>query len=77
MTEAIIVALITGAITLIGNVIALMTSAKKTEASMNTKLAVMETQLNELTREVRLHNSFGDRIVAVEVKVAELEKKSA
>ena len=76
MTEAVIVAIITGGITLVGNIIALLSSARRSEASMNTKLAVMETQLDELTREVREHNNYGSRIVAIETKVAALEKKA-
>lgn len=77
MTEAVIVAIITGSITLIGNIIALMSSARKSENNMNTKMAVMETQLNALTEEVRTHNSYGTRIVAIETKVAALEKKAS
>lgn len=77
MTEAVIVAIITGSITLIGNIIALLTSARRSENNMNTKMAVMETQLNALTEEVRTHNSYGTRIVAIETKVAALEKKAS
>lgn len=77
MTEAVIVALITGSITLIGNIIALMANARKTEQNMTTRLAVMETQLDDLTREVRSHNNYGSRLVAIETKVEALEKKSA
>lgn len=77
MSEAIVVALITGSISLIGNIIALMSSAKKTEQNMNTRLAVMETQMEELTREVREHNNYGSRIVAIETKIEALERKTA
>lgn len=83
MTEAVIVALITGAITLAGNIIALLTSARKTENNLNTQMAVMETKLNVLTDEVRVHNDFGRRIPVIEeqIKVAnhridDLEKRA-
>lgn len=77
MTEAIIVALITGSITLIGNVLALWASSKKTQADMKTKLAVMEAKMDNLAEEVRIHNDFGRRIPVLEAKVEALEKKSA
>lgn len=56
--ESIIVALITGAITLIGVLIANSKSQ-----------AVTETKLEELTREVRAHNNFAQRMPVVEEKI--------
>lgn len=56
--EAIITALITGAITLIGVLIA----NSKTQA-------VLETKVEELTREVREHNNFARRMPVVEEQI--------
>lgn len=56
--EAIIVALITGGVTLVGVLIA----NGKTQA-------VMETKLEELTREVREHNNFARRMPVVEEQI--------
>ena len=53
--ESIIAALITGAVTLIGVLIANGKSQ-----------AVTETKLDELTREVREHNNFARRMPVVE-----------
>ena len=54
----IIVALITGGITLVGVLLA----NQKTQA-------VMETKLEELTREVREHNNFARRVPVVEEQI--------
>lgn len=54
----IIVALITGGITLVGVLLA----NQKTQA-------VMETRIDELTREVREHNNFAKRIPVVEEQI--------
>ena len=54
----IIVALITGGVTLVGVLI----SNQKAQA-------VTETRLNELTREVREHNNFARRMPAVEEQI--------
>jgi hypothetical protein len=61
MAESIIVAIITGVLTLIGVLI-----------SNSKSQAVMETKVNELTREVREHNNFAKRMPVVEeqLKVA-------
>ena len=80
----IIVALIAGAVTLIGNIIAVLSTYRKTEQRMAVAQAVTDTKLDELTREVRSHNEFGSRIPVIEeqIKVAnhridDLEKKTA
>lgn len=69
--ESIAAALITGAITLIGVLIANSKSQ-----------AVTKTKLEELTREVRAHNNFAQRIPVLEEKmkvadhrIADLEEK--
>ena len=54
----IIVAIITGGITLIGVLLA----NQKTQA-------VMETRIDELTREVREHNNFARRMPVVEEQI--------
>lgn len=63
MNEAIITALITGGITLIGVLIANSKSQ-----------AVTETKLEELTREVREHNNFAKRMPLVENDLGHLKK---
>ena len=61
MGESIIVAIITGVLTLIG--VLIINSRSQ---------AVTETRLEELTREVRLHNNFAQRVPVIEeqIKVA-------
>lgn len=73
MSEAIIVALITGGLSLIGVVVTCLATAKKTEKAAAVSQAVTDTKLEELTREVREHNHFASRMPALEVKVETLE----
>ena len=56
--ESIIVAMITGGLTLVGVII----SNRKSQA-------VTETKLDELTREVREHNNFARRMPVVEEQI--------
>ena len=72
--ESIIVALITGSMALVGVVITNISSNRKIEQQLVTAQAVTDAKIENLTEEVRKHNSFADRITALEVKVANLEK---
>ena len=74
--ESIIVALITGGLALVGVIVTNISSNKKIEQQLVTSLAITDTKLENLTEEVRKHNSFADRITVLEVKVAELERKA-
>lgn len=56
--ESIIVAMITGGLTLLGVII-----------SNSKSQAVTETKLDELTREVREHNNFARRMPVVEEQI--------
>lgn len=58
MAESIIVAIITGVLTLIGVLI-----------SNSKSQAVMEERVDELTREVREHNKFAKRMPVVEEQI--------
>ena len=66
MTEAIIVAIITGALTFAGVLVA------------NGKAqAVTEARLDELTREVREHNNFARRMPVVEEQIKVINHRIA
>lgn len=69
MSEAIIVALITGGLSLAGVVITCMATAKKNETTMKVSQAVTETKIDELTREVRLHNGFAEKIPVIQEQI--------
>ncbi len=69
MTESIFVALITGGLSLLGVVITNLASARKNEAAIRTAQAVTDAKLEELTREVREHNRFAQRMPVVEEQV--------
>ena len=72
MSEAIVVAIITGGISLIGSIISAQRSTREMQHRVDTRLAVMEAKITELTREVREHNGFARRMPVVEeqIKVA-------
>lgn len=75
MSEAILVALITGGLSLVGVVVTCLATAKKTEKATAVAQAVTDTKLEELTREVREHNHFAIRMPALEQKVMDIEHR--
>ena len=79
MSEAIIVAIITGGLALIGTLVATKRSNSatmdKVMSEMKTAQAVTDTLIAELTREVREHNNFAKRIPVLEEKIKAANKR--
>ncbi len=69
MSEAIIVALITGGLSLAGVIVSGLMTAKKNENALKISQAVTDTKIEELTREVREHNGFAKRMPVVEEQI--------
>ena len=64
MSDAILVALITSAVTLFGVILANSKAA-----------AVTNNEIKHLTEEVKKHNNFAQRMPIVEVKIEEMMKR--
>ena len=88
MSDAVTVAIISGAFSLVVGIISALIAAKSAGNEVQKKLeiaqAVTDTKIDELTREVRKHNNFAERVPVIEEKIkvannriADLEKKGA
>lgn len=86
MSEAVIVALITGACAVIAQLIISKQNTKElytkldkqselADQKLDAKIQVMDTKIEELTREVRAHNNFAQRVPVLENRVETLERK--
>ena len=75
MVEAIVVALITGGLSLLGTVITVLSANQKTTQMLKISQAVTDTKIDELTREVRNHNNFAQRIPVVEEQIRVLNQR--
>ena len=69
MINDISVALITGGLSLLGVIITCAQSNKHIEHNIKTAQAVTDCKVEELTREVREHNNFAQRIPVVEEQI--------
>ena len=91
ISEAVIVAIITGACAVLAQLIISRQSSKelyaklekqseqsdiKIEAKLQQYQAVTDEKLDELIREVREHNKFARRVPVLEEKVANLERRA-
>ena len=77
MTETIIVALITGGLSLLGVIIPSNKSTRDVLAKLDTQQAVTDTKLDELTREVREHNNFALRVPVMEEQIKVINHRLA
>ena len=82
MSDAIVVAFITGGMTLIGTILTVLMASRKTDENLRVAQAITDTKIEELTREVRKHNNFAERVPVLEEqikvanhRIADLEKK--
>ena len=90
MTDAVIVALVTGACAVISQLVVSKVNNEKLfdelkrqseitdtklEGKLETLSQVTDTKITELTREVRMHNDFAKRMPVLEEKVQQLEHK--
>ena len=65
MGESLMGALITGGLALIGTIVSVVMTSRKSQA-------VIDVKIEELTREVREHNGFAKRLPVLEEKVSNL-----
>lgn len=92
MSDTIIVAIITGVCAVIGQLIISKQSAKdlyakldkqseisdmKLDAKLERYQAVTDTKIDELTREVRKHNNFAEKIPVLDERIKAIEHKGA
>ena len=74
MSAEIIVALISGIVTVVATVLTIIGSNKRTQNLLQINQAVTETRLDNLTEEVRKHNNFAERIPQLETRIDYIEK---
>ena len=71
----IIVALITGGCAVIGTVISNRTTTNQIQKKLEIAQAVTDEKISELTREVREHNNFAQRMPVVENEIKHINEE--
>ena len=75
--ETIVVAIITGGLSLLGVIITSNRTTREVQAKLDKQQAVTETKLEELTREVREHNNFARRVPVLEEQIKVINQRIA
>ena len=75
MSDAVIAALISGGLALVGVVFTTMQNGKKIERKLEQQQTLNNYKIDELTREVRKHNDFAERIPVVEHDIIAIKDK--
>lgn len=75
--ETIVVALITGGLSLLGVIITSNKTTRDVQAKLDKQQAVTDTKLDELTREVREHNNFAQRVPVLEEQIKVINHRIA
>lgn len=75
MNDAIISAIISGGLALVGVVITTMQNGRKIERKLEQQQALNNYKIDELTREVRKHNNFAERVPLLEHDIDAIKDK--
>ena len=75
MNATVLASLITGLLSLAGVMLINLLSDRRRESTLRTAQAVTDARLEELTREVRLHNNFALRMPVVEEQIRGIQHR--
>ena len=73
MDTSIIVALITGGLSLISVYLTVRAGNQRIMSELDKHEAIQDERISELTREVRKHNSFAEKIPVLENRITNVE----
>jgi hypothetical protein len=72
--DTILASLISGIVAIVVCIINSRSQMRDLTHKLELAQAVTDTKLEELTREVRSHNNYGERLISLEERVKNLEK---
>ena len=79
MSDAIVCALITGGVSLLGSVIAIIATAQKQQADLKTSMAVVESKMEDMKEDIRTHNQyakmFSENIPAIKQHMEDVDRR--
>ncbi|MBQ6840429.1 MAG: hypothetical protein IJO45_07020 [Oscillospiraceae bacterium] len=79
MSDAIIVALITGGISLFGSVLAIISTSRKQTAELDKAMAVMKSEMSSMKEDIKSHNRyaqmFSENIPAIKTHMEDVDRR--
>lgn len=79
MSDAIMVALITGGISLLGSVLTIISTSRKQQAELDKAIAVIETKMTIMAGDIQSHNQyaklFSENIPAIKTHMSDIDRR--
>lgn len=75
--EEILVAIITGGLALVGVIITNVAGSRRAEEKLRIAQAVTDAKIDELTREVRKHNGFAEKMPVIQEQIKVINHRIA
>lgn len=79
MSDAVLVALITGGISLLGSVLTIISTSRKQQAELDKAMAVMKTEMSSMKEDIKSHNRyaqmFSENIPAINQHMKDVDRR--
>ena len=79
MSDAVLVALITGGISLLGSVLTIISTSRKQQAELDRAMAVMQTEMTIMKEDIKSHNQyakmFSENIPAIKQHMTDVDRR--
>lgn len=79
MSEAVLVALITGGISLLGSILTIVLTSRKQQQEMDKSIAVIKTEMKDMKEDIKSHNRyaqlFTDNIPAIKQHMIDVDRR--
>jgi uncharacterized membrane-anchored protein YhcB (DUF1043 family) len=79
MSDAVLVALITGGISLLGSVLTIILSSRKQQSELDKAMAVMQTEMATMKEDIKSHNRyaqlFSENIPAIKQHMTDTDRR--
>jgi uncharacterized membrane-anchored protein YhcB (DUF1043 family) len=79
MSDAILVAIITGSISLLGTIITVVSTSRKQQMETDKKLAVMQADMASMKEDIKSHNGyarmFSENIPAIKQHMEDVDRR--
>lgn len=79
MSDAILVALITGGISLLGSVLTIISTSRKQQAELDKAMAVMQAEMSGMKEDIKSHNQyaklFSENIPAIKTHMEDVDRR--
>lgn len=79
MSEAVLVALITGGISLFGSILTIVLTSRKQQQEMDKSIAVIKTEMSDMKEDIKSHNRyaqlFTENIPAIKQHMIDVDRR--